>query len=251
VKRSLRVVLAALAIAAMPAYAVTTVAAASDLQFALPELVAAFKQAGGGDVRLVMGSSGNLARQIEVGAPFELFMSADEALVERLAAAGRTEDRGALYAVGQLVLAVPKQSKLALDPQLSGLARALNDGTVRRIAIANPDHAPYGRAAREALQSVGAWPLAPARIVLGESVTQAAQFLSTGAVDAALIAVTLIQAPGFAERTRYVVVANALHQPLRQRMVLVKGAKPPARELYRFLQSERAKAIFARSGLTP
>jgi molybdate transport system substrate-binding protein len=249
--RTLRAGLVAVAFASMPAHAITTVAAASDLQFVLPELVAAFKKKGGGEARLVMGSSGNLARQIEAGAPFELFLSADESLVERLAAAGRTEDRGVLYGVGQLVLVVPKRSTMVLDPQLAGLAQALKDGAVRRIAIANPDHAPYGRAAREALQSIDAWSLASPRIVLGESVTQAAQFLSTGAVDAALIAVTLIHAQGLAERTRHVIVADALHKPLRQRMVLVKGARPAARELYVFLQSDQAKAAFARVGLAP
>ncbi|WP_108523446.1 molybdate ABC transporter substrate-binding protein, partial [Bradyrhizobium algeriense] len=131
------------------------IAAASDLKFALDSVAARFKADTGRDLTLVYGSSGNFARQIEQSAPFEMFLSADEDLVFRLADAGRTVDRGTLYAVGRLVLFAPHGSELKLDAAFADLRAALTDGRVRRFAIANPEHAPYGRAAEQALRSQG------------------------------------------------------------------------------------------------
>src|SRR5690625_1869513 len=136
-----------------PAAAQTLVAAASDLQFALEELAARFTEESGRPLRLVFGSSGNLARQIEKGAPFEVFLSADESYVERLEQAGKTRDSGVIYALGRLALVLPATSPLEPDASLEGLKADLRAGRVTRFAIANPDHAPYGRAAREALEA--------------------------------------------------------------------------------------------------
>src|SRR6185503_17842028 len=169
------------------------VAAASDLQFALPEVAAAFHRASPQRVELSFGSSGNFARQIQQGAPFDLFMSADEGFVHRLADAGLTRDRGSLYAVGRIVLMAPAASTLALDPRLDGLRRDWE--RVRRFAIANPEHAPYGRAAREALEKLGLWTQVQERLVLGENISQATQYLSTGAAEAGITALSLALAP--------------------------------------------------------
>ncbi|MCM2312215.1 MAG: molybdate ABC transporter substrate-binding protein, partial [Steroidobacteraceae bacterium] len=133
------------------------VAAASDLQFALDEIVVRFEQDTGLAPRVTYGSSGNLARQIEQGAPFELFLSADEAFVSRLAARRLTRGRGDLYAHGRIVLFAPNGSPLELDPALDGLARRLASGQSGRLAVANPEHAPDGRAAEQALRARGLW----------------------------------------------------------------------------------------------
>lgn len=149
------------------------VAAAADLKFALTEAATQFERDSGQKVRLSFGSSGNFTQQIENGAPFELFLSADEAFVFRLAEAGHTLDRGAQYAIGRLVLFVPERSPLKPDATLEDLRAALTDGRLRRFAIANPEHAPYGRAARSVLRHAGLWTAIEPRLVLGENAAQA------------------------------------------------------------------------------
>lgn len=222
------------------------VAAASDLQLVLPELAAAFHRQSPQRVQLSFGSSGNFARQIQQGAPFDLFLSADESFVFRLADAGVARDRGALYAIGRIVLAAPAASTLALDAKLEGLRRDWD--RIRQFAIANPAHAPYGRAAREALQALGWWEQVRPRLVLGENISQATQYISTGAAQIGITALSLVRAPAVAAQTRHVVLPASLHQPLRQRMVLLKDARPAAQSFREYLATAEAKAVFARYG---
>lgn len=247
---SLRVLLlAAVAAAAAPAHAAPpVVAAASDLQFALAEVAAAFKRDTGTEVRLAFGSSGNFRTQIAQGAPFELFLSADEAYVDALAAEGRTVDRGVRYATGRLVLFVPTGSPVKPDPTLADLRAAAVDGRLARLAIANPEHAPYGRAAREALQSAGAWDAVAPRLALGENVSQAAQFATSGAAQAGLFAYSLALAPAVAGKGAYVLLPAESHAPLHQRMVLVKGAGAAARAFYAYLQQPAARTVLRKHG---
>jgi molybdate transport system substrate-binding protein len=233
---------------AVRAAEVPNVAVAANLNFAMPELAAAFKQRTGREVKLAFGASGNFSRQIRAGAPFELFLSADEANVRFLVDAGRTEGEGLVYAVGRLSLFAPAASPVQVDPELAGLAAALKAGTVRRIAIANPELAPYGKAAREALQKKGLWDALTGRIVLGENVNQAAQFALTGGVEAAFIPYSIVVAPNFKDRGRSVLVPESLHEPIRQRMVLVKGAGETARRLYDFVRGPEGRAILERYG---
>ena len=134
-----------------------TIAAASDLKFALESVAQQFTQRTGDRVELVFGSSGTLTRQLLDGAPFELFLSADEAFVEKLAGAGLTRDRGMLYAIGRVVVFAPHGSPLQVDERLDGLRALVAKGAVRRFAIANPEHAPYGRAAEAVLRATGLW----------------------------------------------------------------------------------------------
>ncbi|HEV7914990.1 MAG TPA: molybdate ABC transporter substrate-binding protein [Albitalea sp.] len=225
------------------------VAAASDLQFALPELSALFEQAGPHRVELSFGSSGNFARQIQQGAPLDLFLSADEAFVFRLADAGLTHDRGTLYAIGRIALLAPAGSTWALDDRLDGLRRGWAE--VRRFAIANPEHAPYGRAAREALESLGLWAEVQPRLVLGENISQATQYVATGAAQAGITAASLALAPAVAARTRHRLLPETLHRPLRQRMVLLKDARPSAVAFHQFLTTPAARSVFARCGFAP
>ena len=248
-----RLCLALVALAAAPAApaapaAAPLVAAASDLRFALDEVAAKFARDTGDTVRIVYGSSGNFRHQIAEGAPFELFLSADEALVLALAKEGRTVDEGVLYAVGRIVLVVPEGSPLKPDPRLQDLALAVADGRVRKFAIANPEHAPYGRAAQEALTATGAWDAIRPRLVFGENVAQAAQFALSGSAQGGIVALSLALAPGVLGTARHAVIPEGMHRPLLQRMVLTKRAGATARAFYAYLQQPAARAVLKRYG---
>jgi molybdate transport system substrate-binding protein len=239
--------------AAVPGAAVAqpVVVAASDLKFALDELAARFTRDTGQALRLVYGSSGNLASQIAQGAPFELFLSADEALVLRLADSGHTLDRGQRYALGRIGLLVPARSPLTADGELRDLAAALRDGRLQRLAIANPEHAPYGQRAREALDYAGLWSGLQGRLVLGENVSQAAQFALSGSVQAGIVAQSLALSPAVAgSGAQFAVIPSAWHQPLVQRMVLLKGASAGAKNFYAFLASSASRVVFERYGFS-
>ncbi len=248
--RILAAILAAVVTAAFApaARAVPGVAAASDLKFALDEIAREYARDSGRSVRLTYGSSGNFRRQIAEGAPFEIFLSADESYVAALAKEGRLEDEGAVYGVGRLVLFAPKGSPVDPEQGLPGVARLAAEGRIGKFAIANPAHAPYGRAAREALQRAGAWEALQGRLVLGENVSQAAQFAASGNAAAGLFAYSLTFSPEVAGRGRFALVPESAHAPLRQRMALVRGAGEEARAFYRHLQGPAARAIFSRYG---
>ncbi len=245
-----RAVLLTLLAAVAQAAEVPNVAVAANLNFALPEIAAAFRQRTGREVKLAFGASGNFSRQIREGAPFELFLSADEANVRFLVEAGRAEGEGVVYAVGRLSLFAPAASPVAVDPGLAGLAAAVKAGTARRVAIANPELAPYGKAAREALQKKGLWDALAGRIVLGENVNQTAQFALTGGVEAAFIPYSIVVAPNFKDRGRWALVPDTQHEPIRQRMVLVRGAGEAARALYDFVRGPEGRAILERYGFS-
>lgn len=230
------------------AAAVPVVAAASDLQYALTEVAAAFERSSGRAVKLSFGSSGNFVRQIIQGAPFELFFSADEAYARELSERGLTVDRGALYALGRLALFVPNGSPVKADAGLDDVAAALADGRLRKLAIANPEHAPYGRAAREVLMKTGLWQTAQAHLVMGENISQAAQFAASGSAEAGIVAYSLVLSARMARAGRHVLLPAAWHAPLRQRAVLLKGAGDTARLFYAYAQSPRARAVFEKYG---
>jgi molybdate transport system substrate-binding protein len=228
--------------------AIATIAAAADLKFALERIAADFQQRMPHRLRLVFGASGNLATQIQQGAPFHLFLSADEDFVFRLADAGRTADRGQVYALGHLGIFVPRGSPLKPDPSLRDLADALKDKRLERFAIANPAHAPYGMRAREALQAVGLWEAIQPRLVLGENISQTAQFVTSGAAQGGLISLSLALAPGVAETGTFAQVPATLHRPLRQRMVLIDRAPPAAIAFRDYLLTPPAQAVLRRFG---
>ncbi len=224
------------------------IAAASDLQFAIEEIAQAFRRDGHGAVRLSLGSTGNFARQIEQGAPFQVFLAADESFIHRLADRGLTKDRGDLYAIGRIVLFVPPHSSLAMDGSLEGLHEALAAGQVSRFAIANPDHAPYGRAAMQALQNRGIWNDLQRVLVLGENVSQAAQFATTGNSQGGIIAYSLALAPQMKPLGRHELIPDEWHEPLRQRMVRLRNAGPVADRFYAYMQEKPAREIMVRYG---
>ena len=224
------------------------VAAASDLIHALEELGQRFHAHSGHELSISFGSSGNLSRQIEQGAPFEIFFSANEEYVFRLIQQGHTRGQGVLYALGRLVLFVPQDSTVTLEADLSSLERGLQDATLKRLAIANPEHAPYGMAARTALQQAGLWDAVQKILVLGENAAQSARFSISGSVDAGLIPHAIALTPGFAEKGRFILLADTLYAPLRQRMVLLKNAGSAAEALFQFMQSAEAREVLKQYG---
>ncbi len=244
----LGVVLTGLLAPGLSAQRAPVIAAASDLNFALTEIAARFERETGQHVETVFGSSGTLTRQIQDGAPFELFLSADEAFVDTLAAAGLTRGRGTLYGVGRIVLFAPTGSPLDPAQGLAGLARLVERGGVSRFAIANPAHAPYGRAAEAALKTQGLWTALQPSLVLGENVSQAAQFATTGNAVGGIIAYSLALAPNLQGRGRYALIPADVHAPLRQRMVLTTRAGPVATRFYDYMQTPAARAILERFG---
>jgi len=224
------------------------VAAAADLKFALDEIANAFKKETGRSVKLTFGSSGTFATQIRNGAPFQMYLSADEEYVARLHADGYTRDAGTLYAVGRIALMAPLNSKLPVDAELKGLASRLKSGEIKRFAIANPGHAPYGRRAEEALRRAGLWDRISPRLVLGENVAQAAQFATSGSADGGIVALSLAKSPQMEKLGRFAVIPAAWHTPLNQRMVLLKNANATAYSFYRYLQSPVARSVMRRYG---
>lgn len=232
----------------LQAQTLPTVAAASDLKFAIEEVAARFENETGQKLRLIFGSSGNFKTQILQGAPFHLFMSADEGFVYELADAGKTGDRGRAYAVGRIGIMVPPGSPLKLDGELKDLAAALKDGRLLKFAIANPDHAPYGARAKEALQHAGLWDAIQPRLVLGENISQTAQFATSGSTQGGIIAQSLALAPAVARTGSFQLIPENWHKPLKQRMVLVKGAPPAAKAFYEYLSTPAAQEVMVRYG---
>lgn len=225
-----------------------TIAAAANLAFTLTEIARQFEKDRGLRVEVVFGASGTLTRQIRDGAPFQMFLAADEEFPGRLTAAGLTRDAGAVYAIGRLVLFAPTGSPLAVDDRLEGLSRLLQAGGVTRFAIANPDVAPYGRAAEATLRKRGLWDAIRSRLVLGDTVAQAAQFASTGDAVGGLVAYSLMKEPAFAGRGSFALVPQTAHPPLRQRMVLLKSATPPVEQFYAYMQGAAARAVLMKNG---
>jgi molybdate transport system substrate-binding protein len=224
------------------------VAAAANLNFALTEVAEQFARDRGLRIDVVYGASGTLARQIRDGAPFELFLAADEEFPNMLATAGLTRDSGSVYAFGRLALFAPTGSPLEVDERLDGLARLVKAGRVTRFAIANPAVAPYGRAAEAVLRTRGVWDAIQPRLVLGDTVAQTAQFATSGNAVGGLMAYSLVLAPGFASRGAHAVIAERDHPPLRQRMVLLKQASPAVVQFYDYLSGESARTVLRRHG---
>jgi molybdate transport system substrate-binding protein len=225
-----------------------TIAAAANLKYALEEVARDFERDTGHRVTLVFGSSGNFATQILNGAPFQMFLSADEAMVQKLHEAGKTRDAGRVYAMGRIGLFLPHGSPLRPDASLADLGRAAADGRLKRFAIANPEHAPYGVLARQAMQAAGVWGAVQPRLVLGENLSQAAKFAASGSAQGGIIALSLARAPELARRGRFVLIPESGHPPLRQRMVLMKNAGPVAEAFDRYIATPRAQATLRRYG---
>lgn len=223
------------------------VAAAADLKFAMTEMAADFEKQTGTSVLVTYGSSGNFFSQIQNGAPFDLFFSADIDYPRKLEAAGFAEP-GTLYeyATGRLVIWTPVQSKL--DVARLGW-QVLLDASVQKISIANPEHAPYGRAAVAALQKAGIYESVKAKLVFGENISQAAQFVQSGNAQAGIIALSLAVSPAMKDGKQWKIPAD-MHPAIVQGAVVLKNAKDKeaARAFLNYVKSEKGRATMARYG---
>jgi molybdate transport system substrate-binding protein len=227
-----------------------TLAAASDLQFALPRIAAAYTEKTGQTLQITYGSSGNLSAQIANGAPFDVLLSADATYPKSLISSGNAvPDSLTLYARGCLVVWF---GPAIGEPQQATVA-ALATPVYRHIAIANPKHAPYGRAAVAALKSAGVYDAVAPKLVLGENISQTAQFVESGNADAGLVALSLLQAAPSEHKGVWKLVPLESYPPLDQAAVItMRGAKnPTARGFVEFLKSPEAQKILQRYGFRP
>jgi molybdate transport system substrate-binding protein len=219
-----------------------TVFAASDLTFALKEVATAFEQTMKVKVTLVFGSTGNLAKQIEHGAPADIFFAANQSFIDDLAARNAiiTQTR-ALYAQGRIALITAKAS----GPRLADL-RDLTSDRVRRVAIGNPAHAPYGRAAEEALRTAGLWDALKPKLVYGENIRQALQYVETGAAEAGIVALSVADVPS----VHVSAIDPALHNPLNQAAAVVRRSARPELGLafLQFVNGPAGRVVMKRYG---
>jgi molybdate transport system substrate-binding protein len=226
------------------------IAVAANLTKPMDRIVETFRGETGIVVRVSYGSSGNFVRQIRQHAPFELFVSANADYVRRLEADGLTEGDAFTLAFGRIGAFVPSESPLAGVADLSALMNELKNGEFRRIAIANPEFAPFGIAAQESLEHAGIWAIEKDRIVLGENVGQAVQFTLAGGVDAGFIPLSFALEPDIAARGRFFLIPHDWHAPLEQRAALLRGAGPEARRFLEYLRQDAARSVIEQYGYT-
>jgi molybdate transport system substrate-binding protein len=224
-----------------------TVAAAADLTFVFKEVVARFEKQTGNSVKLSYGSSGNFFSQIQNGAPFDLFFSADVEYPKKLEAAGLIEP-GTLYeyATGKIVLWVPSGSKLDLSQGM----KVLLDSSIHKIAVANPEHAPYGRAAVAAMKHEGIYDQVKEKLVLGENISQTAQFVQSGNAEIGILALSLALAPAMKTEGKYVEIPATDYPPIIQAAVVLKTShnKEAAKQFLEFLREPEIMALMERYG---
>jgi len=240
-----------MAMLARPAAAAQiTVAAASDLTFALSEIAREFEKQTGNSVRLTFGSSGNLAAQIQNGAPFDVFFSADIDYPRRLEARGLVDSQSLfLFAAGKIVVWAASGARIDVHRGMD----ALLDPAVRKIAIANPAHAPYGRVAVAALRHFKLYERVRDKLVFGENISQAAHFVESGNADMGIIALSIALSPTMKDKGTYWEVPQSAYPPLLQAVVLVSHSrqKKTAEEFLLYVRMPAAEAILKRYGFTP
>ncbi|HEY9042132.1 MAG TPA: molybdate ABC transporter substrate-binding protein [Rheinheimera sp.] len=226
-----------------------TIAAASDLRYAMADIVSLFQQQNQLDVRVIYGASGKLSTQIRHGAPYDMFFSADISFAGRLYQDGFAATAPQPYALGHLVLWSPKQNMAGIKlEQLAELAE-LAELDFARIAIAQPAHAPYGQRAKQALQTAGVWQKVEPKIVYGENIAQTAQLAQSGGADIAIIAQSLARFPELAGQG-YQPINTELHQPLLQAYVITRhgAANTAARQFSAFMTTPQALSIMQHYG---
>jgi molybdate transport system substrate-binding protein len=223
------------------------VAAAADLQFAMEDIAGRFQKQTGKTVKAIYGSSGNFYQQIQSGAPFDVFFSANLDYPKKLEAAGLTEPGSYYqYASGKIVIWVPSDSKLDLRAGL----KALLDPSVKKVAIANPQHAPYGQAAVAAMQRENIYDKVKDKFVLGENISQTASFVVSGAADVGIVALSLALSPNMKGKGRYVEVPAGEYPPIEQACVILRSSKNKevAREFLSFMKTAAIRDVLKSYG---
>lgn len=226
------------------------IAAAADLKFAMADLIQEYRnEHQDHQMTPIYGSSGSFVSQIEQGAPFDLFFSADTGYAQALVKSPRVGGEIFSYAIGHLVLWIPQDSKLSIEKGLS----ILTSPEVKKIAIANPVHAPYGKAAEAALKNAKIYNQVSSKLVLGTDISQAAQFVQSRAADIGLLAQSLAESPYLKNHGNWLAIPESLYPKMNQSGVVLKpGAhQKEARSFRNFVLSAKGREILSRSGLTP
>jgi len=225
------------------------VAAAADLQFALQDIAARFEKESGKAVKLSFGSSGSFFAQLQNGAPFDVFFSANLDYPRKLEAAGLVEPGSYYeYATGKIVVWVPRDSKLDVSPGL----RSLLNPAVKKIAIANPQHAPYGQAAVAALKKEGIYDKVAKKFVLGENISQTASFIVSGAADVGIVALSLALGPNMKGNGRFTEIPSDDYPPIEQACVVLKSSqvKAASQEFLQFLRRPEIQLLLQGYGFS-
>lgn len=225
---------------------VSTIAVAANMKDAFLAIQQEFKVDHKADFRVVYGSSGNITAQILNGAPFSLFISADESYPLELFKRKMTRDEGKVYAIGKIALLSKKSNGVRLGSSKVEITKAIKQAN--KIAIAKPELAPYGKAAIDYLKAEGLWDLAKDKLVYGDNISMATMYVASGSADIGFTALSLALAPGVAKETQHLVLNPALYEPIRQRMILIRNASQDAIALYQFMQSPKAQAILRSFG---
>jgi len=223
------------------------VATAANVQYVMKEIKAEFEKESGKEIDIIVGSSGKLTTQIREGAPFDVFVSADTKYPEEIFKNGGSAEKPKIYALGTLVLwskNIP-ESELSID--------LLTDDKIKKIALPNPETAPYGEAAVQVLKSKGLFEKIEKKLVFGESIAQTAQYITSGNVEAGFNALSIVLSPEMKDQGNYIILDSTNYKPIEQAAILLNHSEDsPKREtserFYQFLYSQKAKAIFQKYG---
>jgi molybdate transport system substrate-binding protein len=248
--RTIRLIIVALLMMCAPSLWAqpVTIAVAANMKDAFMEINTAFRATSKSELRVVFGSSGNFTAQIMNGAPYSLFIAADEHFPLELYKSGKAVDEGAIYAIGKLAIIAKKSMNLSSAAGRADIAAAITEAN--KVAIAKPELAPYGKAAVQYLKSEGLWDLAKDKLIYGDNIGVATMYVASGAADIGFTALSLAMSPELIKTTSYSTLNHSFYEPIKQRMILMKNAPVKAVDLYRFMQSAQAKSILHKYGYT-
>ena len=248
--RTIRLIIVALLMMCAPSLWAqpVTIAVAANMKDAFMEINTAFRATGKSELSVVFGSSGNFTAQIMNGAPYSLFIAADEHFPLELYKSGKAVDEGAIYAIGKLAIIAKKSMNLSSAAGRADIAAAITEAN--KVAIAKPELAPYGKAAVQYLKSEGLWDLAKDKLIYGDNIGVATMYVASGAADIGFTALSLAMSPELIKTTSYSTLNHSFYEPIKQRMILMKNAPVKAVDLYRFMQSAQAKSILHKYGYT-
>ncbi len=227
---------------------IPSIAVASNMSHVLKEISTQFKLKTGSSVNLSVGSSGNFTRQILQGAPYELFISANKKYVNIRRKKGMSIEASSELARGRIGMFIPNNSPLYHSTDLDDVMKSLYHGQYRRMAIANPEHAPYGQAAKQALQYAGLWIIERDKLLVGENAAQAMQFTLSGSVDLGIVPSSFIYLPKIKNKGLFLLIPESWHQPIIQYLTLFKGAGDISKSFYAYLLTDDSKNIIKKYG---
>lgn len=224
------------------------IAVAANMSNVMSEIIDQYQSQTEQAIRVSYGSSGNFTRQLIQGAPYELFLTADKKYADVLNESGNIINKSNPYVLGRIAFFVPVNSSIEKSENLAQVVDALQFTQYRRIAIANPEHAPYGVAAQQALQQAGIWTILRKRLLLAENAAQAAQFALAGGIDLAVIPYSFMQEDNISRQGTFFLIPASWHEPIRQYLLLTREAGPAAKKFYHYLYSNETARLLKNYG---